>query len=466
MERLTTHEKALRINVDAAKYGTFAEIGGGQEVAHWFFRVGGAAGTVAKTISAYDKTVSDAIYGRSERYVSRERLQAMLEREYSLLVDGLGACRGGRSAFFVLADTVATRSYSRRENGHGWLGIRFQARAGENPSDVLVHVHLLDKDPAQEQQALGVLGVNLADGAFYHHEEPLTLARSLMDGLDRERVEIDMIKLSGPAFAGFDNRLASLQLVELGFTDATLLTADGEVVQPSEVLYERPLLIERGTFRPPTKPTLDLLERARRRFRREPDLEGRSPVVFLEMSLRSLATEHGLDHRDFLDRAEVLQSLGHNVLISRSQRNFALVEILQRYTRERIGIALGVPTLQEIVGADYDDLPGGRLEAIGRLFKNAVKLYVYPTIDPATGATITAETMPVPRAMRSLYQFLLDDHRIESLELDDPSIARIRTRDVLERLRSGDSSWESAVPPPVASIIKERHLFGHPAAVT
>ena len=213
----TTHEKALRINVDAAKYGTFAEIGAGQEVARWFFRVGGAAGTVAKTISAYDTAVSDFLYGPTDRYVSRRRLLAMLEREYTILVEGLGPRRGDRSAFFALADTVAARSYSRHENGHGWLGVRFQTQAGGGPSDVLIHVYLLDSDPVREQEALGIVGVNLAHGAFYHHSEPAKLVESLMDSVERARVEIDVVKLSGPAFGGFDSRLASLRLVKLRF---------------------------------------------------------------------------------------------------------------------------------------------------------------------------------------------------------------------------------------------------------
>jgi hypothetical protein len=458
MANPTTHEKALQINIDATRYGTFAEIGAGQEVARWFFRVGGAAGTVAKTISAYDTAVSDALYGPTERYVTRRRLQAMLDREYTLLLEELGPRRGDRSAFFVLADTVATRSYSRHENGHGWLGIRFQTQAAGRPSDVLIHVYLLDNDPAREQEALGIVGVNLAHGAFHHHSEPRKLVESLMDGVERERVEIDMVKLSGPAFDVLDSRLACLQLVELGFTDAAMLAADGDVVQPSEVLYKRPLLVERGTFRPPTKVALALLESARERFLREPDLES-EPAILLEMTLRSLTGESGVDHRDFIDRAEVLHALGHHVLISRSPRNFALAEILARYTRARLRIALGVPTLQGVIGDDYEDLAGGRLEAIGRLFQKAVKLYVYPTIDPASGALVTAETMPVPESMRHLYRHLLDNRHIEALENYEPSILRINTRDVLARLQRGEDGWESAVPERVATIIKERRLF-------
>src|SRR6266404_2684242 len=242
-----THEKALRLNLESSGYGSFAEIGAGQEVARWFFHVGGAAGTVAKTISAYDMAVSDALYGPTDHYISRKRLEAMLDRESARLVEQLGARRGGRTAFFVFADTVAARGYSRHENGHGWLGVRFQTVPHGETSEAVIHVHLLDEEPAREQEALGILGVNLIFGAFYHHETPPELIASLLDGLTRDRVEMDMIKLCGPAFPGIDNRLMSLQLVEQGLTDATMLTADGEVVQPSEVLYQRPILVERGS---------------------------------------------------------------------------------------------------------------------------------------------------------------------------------------------------------------------------
>src|SRR5258705_9525126 len=217
------HQKALQINLDPTKYGTFAEIGAGQEVARWFFRVGGAAGTIAKTISAYDMAVSDALYGPTDHYVSRARLEAMLDRESARLVEQLGAPRGGRTAFFVFADTVAARSYSHRENGHGWLGVRFQTAPHGERSEIVIHAHLLDEDPAREQEALGVLGVNLTFGAFYHYERPAELIASLLDGLTRDRLEVDMIKLRGPAFPGIDNRLMSLQLVEQGLTDATML---------------------------------------------------------------------------------------------------------------------------------------------------------------------------------------------------------------------------------------------------
>ena len=280
-----TRQKALALNLDATTYGTFAEIGAGQEVARWFFSVGGAAGTVAKTISAYDMAVSSGLYGPTQRYVSRQRLEAMLEQEFAQLLERLGSGRGDSKRFFAFADTVATSSYGKSENGRGWLGIRYQAQPRQEPSEIIVHAHLSDSTAARQQEALGILGVNLVYGAF-HRRNPVADLAALMDGLSREQVEIDMIKVSGPAFAGVDNRLMSLQLVESGLTDAAMFTAGGEVVQPSEILYKRPILVERGSFRPATKLTLDLLDRAREQFLEEPEVGGRISSICGDDSAR------------------------------------------------------------------------------------------------------------------------------------------------------------------------------------
>ena len=460
---VSTQDKALCINLDAARYGTFAEIGAGQEVCRWFFHVGGASGTVAKTISAYDMAVSDATYGPTDRYVSRKRLEAMLEHESAQLLQQLGPRRGANTSFFVFANTVATRSYARRDNGNGWLGVRFQIAPGTGPSEIIIHVHLLDKEAAREQEALGILGVNLLYGAFYMHDTPAALIASLMNGLTRDRIEIDMIKLCGPAFAGVDNRLMSLQLVEQGFTDAAMFAADGEVVQPSEVIYKRPILIERGRFRPLTYVTLDVLDSAREQFLQDPGLEDVEPVVLMEMTLRGLtSSERGVDHEEFLARAEILHAAGNHVLISNCERYFNLIEILARYTNKTIGVAMGVPSVRAVLDDQfYTDLPGGALEAMGRLFRNAVRVYVYPYRDPGSGALITADTLPVAAPLRHLHAFLLESHRIEPLRRHQEAYLGIRTHDVLAAIQTGDPSWEAAVPPAVAAIIKDRGLFGH-----
>jgi hypothetical protein len=460
-EKLDTNQKALQINLDAKKYGTFAEIGAGQEVARCFFHVGGASGTVAKTISAYDMRVSDAIYGPSDRYVSRNRLAAMLDYEFNLILERLNATRGDRSTFFVFADTVATHSFSRQEDGHGWMGIRFQPEPRAEPSEIIIHVRMLDKVHAREQEALGVIGVNLVYGAFYHAKHPEVLIGSLLDNLTRERIEVDMIKFSGPCFAGMDNRLMSLQLVQQSLTDAAMFTADGEVVQPSEVLYKKAVLVERGSFRPITNTTLDLLERAQEQFLAEPGMQEEQPVVLMEMTLHNLLAEGAVDHKDFLARVDILRALGKTVLISNYARYYKLVAYLSRYTHKSIGIALGVPSLKEIFDEKfYTDLEGGLLESLGRLFKSTVRFYVYPWRDPVTGKVTTAENLTVSPHLRHLYAHLVENRFVVSIQKHNVDYLPIFSRDVLARIQTYDPSWETMVPPPIVEIIKRNKLFG------
>jgi len=459
--RPNTHQKALQINLDRAKYGTFAEIGAGQEVARWFFHVGGAAGTVAKTISAYDMTVSDAIYGPTARYVCRQRLEAMLDHEYTLLLQRLESSRGSESTFFVFADTVATRSHQRQQDGEGWLGMRFQTQPRAAPSEIILHVGMRDSEPTQQQEALGILGVNLIAGAFELHRDPLALLLSLTDDLARNRVEVDMIQFTGPAFAGVDNRLMSLRLVEHGLTDAALFNAGGEVVQPSEVLYKRPILVERGRFRPITNLTLDLLDRALEQFRDDPRLQGATPVVLTEMTLRDLTAEGGIDHHDFLARVDTLAALSKTVLISNYMRYFRLVEYLSRYSQQPTCIAVGVPSLLNIADQrHYEDLTGGVLESVGRLFKEHVRLYVYPYREPDTGRLVTAETIAVAPHWRHLHAHLLEHRLLEPIRRYTSTYLPIRADEVLAQIRAGDARWEGQVPAAVVQVIKAKQLFG------
>lgn len=457
----TTRQKALSLNLGAQAYGTFAEIGGGQEVARWFFAVGGAAGTVAKSISAYDMAVSDSLYGAAKRYVSRQRLEAMLELEFSQLVSQLEEKRGEKKCFFAFANTVATRRYGSAENGRGWLGIRFQAHPRAQPSEVIIHVHLVDRNPVHEQEALGTVGVNLIYGAFSMHGSPERLIASLLDDLSRDRVEVDMVKFSGPAFADVDNRLMSLQLVELGLTDAAMFTAAGEVVQPSEVLYKKAILVERGSFRPATNLTLDLLERAMESFSNEPAVRERgAPVILAEMTLRSLTPGGEARHGDFIARAEILHALGFDVLISRFEQYYHLADYLAGYTDGPIGLAVGLPAIRLLVDETYyGDLAGGFLESVGRLFKRSVKMYVYPTRNPVTGRVETWEGMQLPAPWHHLHRLLMDLGHIVPIRHSEESYLSIQTSEVLARIERDDSSWEQMVPPRVAEIIKAERLF-------
>jgi hypothetical protein len=461
----TTQQKALEINLDPMQYGTFAEIGAGQEVARWFFRVGGAAGTIAEAISAYDKQVSDSRYGACRRYVSRERLRAMLDHEYRTLQQELAAKRGDSTTFFVFADTVATASHSRPGEGDAWLGMRFQPRPGAEPSEIVLHARLLDREPTRQQGALGVLGVNLVHGAFHSHAAPAELIGTLLDGLDTQRVEIDVVHFAGTAFADVDNRLISLQLVERRFTDAALFTASGDMVQPSEVLYKRPILVERGRFRPITNLGLDILERARDQFLAEPDIGGEEPVVLTEMTLSTLAeTGPAPDHRDFLARASTLCSLGLPVLVSNFGRYFRLADYLARHTTKPIAIALGLPTLADIMNVRYyDDLQGGVLESFGRMFKSNVKLYVYPQRDERNGKTLALHDVEAVGPLRHLKSFLTETGRLEPIHNFNAGYLDIRADTVRTKIESGDVTWESAVPSAVARTIKRDGLFGYRA---
>lgn len=459
---LDTHQKALQINLDPSKYGVFAEIGAGQEVARWFFRVGGAAGTIAKTISAYDMTISDAIYGPTERYVSRYRLHMMLDHEFKLLQERLAEKRGSTTRFFVFADTVAARSFQKKDESHGWMAIRFQTEPNAEPSQIIIHVRMLDRENVQQQEALGIMGVNLIHGALYLYDNPQLLLTSLIDNLTNDRVEIDMIKVTGPAFARVDNRVMSLQLVERGLASSAMFTADGEVVQAAELLYKKAILVERGSFRPVTNVTLDMLQCAQAQFIQEPNVQGEDVIVIFEMTMKNLVTETGIDHQDFLARVDLLRTLGKTVLISNYGEYYRLAQYLFRYTKKMVGIVMGVPSLREIFDEKYyTDLEGGILESFGRLFKNALKLYVYPQQDAATGAIVTANNLRVAPHLRHLYSYLLENHFIQAIQDYNEACLPILSRDVLSRMKTGDATWEKMVPPNVAAIIKERKLLGY-----
>jgi hypothetical protein len=378
-ELLTTNRKALTINLDEPIYGTFAEIGAGQEVARMFFQAGGASGTIAKSISAYDMSFSDAIYGKAPRYVSRERLALMLNHEYELLHARLAAQRGDRTTFFVFANTVSARNFKGTNDAHGWLGIRFQAEPNSPPSDIILHVRMWDKENVLQQQALGIIGVNAIYGAFYYRDDPRKFIASLLDNLSPDRIEVDMLKFTGPAFTHVDNRLMALALVQNGLTNAVMFGPDGEVLQPSEVLYKKAILVERGSFRPVTHVNVDMVNCATAQFVQEPNVKGKDVVVLMEITMNNLLSAGELDARDFLHRVDLLGDIGFTVLISNYSEYFRLTSYFRRYTKEMIGVTMGIDNLLEIFNEKYyEHLEGGILESFGRLFRHAVRLYIYP----------------------------------------------------------------------------------------
>ncbi|MGY1671654.1 TonB-dependent receptor [Geodermatophilus sp. SYSU D00710] len=456
-----TLQKALQINLDPRWYGTIAEIGAGQEVARWFFRAGGAAGTVAKTMSAYDMAVSDAVYGKSERYVSKGRLQAMLDHEYQLNLDRLGDQRGDDTAFFAFADTVVARSYRGGNECHGWMGVKFQSHPRDEPSQVVVHVRMLDDEAPQQQEALGVVGVNLLHAAFFHHHEPERLVESLLDQLTTGRIEIDMIELSGIEFRTVDNRVMALKLVQVGLSGAAMFGPDRRVLQPSEVLRKKAILVERGSFRPPTVVNIDMLEAARAEFEADPAVAGRDVLLLTELTMANLrAGGDVVDRRDFLARADLLAACGMTVLISDYVAYHRLAAYLAWRTDGRIGMVMGLPSLLDLFDeASHADLPGGILESFGRLFKNELRLFVYPML--RDGEVTTVETVSIGGQLQPLYDYLAQRGSFVHLDRYKPEYLPILSRDVLKRIPTDDEGWESMVPPEVCEVIKQRGFFGY-----
>jgi hypothetical protein len=443
-------------------YGTFAEIGAGQEVARWFFKVGAAAGTISKSISAYDMAVSDAIYGRCKRYVSRERLQGMLDYEHGLNLERLQSTRRESTAFFAFANTVAARNYLGTNECHGWMGVKFQAHPRDDNSQIIIHVRMLDRENDLQQETLGIVGVNLLYAAFFLHHRPEQILESLLDNLTTQRIEIDMIEFSGIEFRHVDNRVMSLKLVQLGLSGAAMFGPSGEVLQPSEVLRKRPILVERGSFRPVTKVNIDMIKSAYERFASEPEVALGQVVELMEITMKNLLATGKIDLADFLARADVLAAAGKTVLISDYFEYYRLAAYLTRYTSQPIAVTMGVGSLQDLFMEQYyAGLEGGILEAFGKLFTKDLRIYVYPLKDPATGQISTVENIQMPGALNSLYQHLVERGRIKQLDNYDESVLHIFSRDVLRRIKDNDASWESMVPPEIARVIKDRQYFGY-----
>jgi hypothetical protein len=459
-----TKQKALKINLDKRIYGSFAEIGAGQEVASIFFKAGGASGTVAKTMSAYDMTFSNAIYGEetSGRYVCESRLVKMFNHEYQLLVERLDKKRGDSTNFFVFANTVVALNYQKTNEGHGWLGVRFQLHPRSTPNDAIIHVKMHDNDSVQQQQALGIIGVNLLYACFYHQYDTERFVTSLMDNLSRERIEVDMVRLSGPDFKNVDNRLLSLQLVQHGLTDAALFGPDGNVLQASEAFYKRNLLAIRGRFRPLTHVNMDMFKTGYDMFVRDPEVDADQAISVAELTLQDLkAADPDIDEKDFLDRVDILSSLGLTVLISNYQQYYKLVGYLSKLTRRKIGIILGVYNLQTVFDEKYYE-EDGILNSFSTLFKKNVKLYVYPSRQ-ASGEFYTCKNFQLPESLRYLFMHLMANDKIEDIQDYHADILHIISDNVLAMIKAGQPGWESMVPDEVGRKIKENHLFGYAA---
>ncbi|MDH5475096.1 MAG: TonB-dependent receptor [Cyclobacteriaceae bacterium] len=457
---LSTKERALRINLNKNIYGSFAEIGAGQEVASNFFKAGGASGTIAKTMSAYDMSFSDAIYGKNGRYVCENRLLRMLEKEYNLLPERLSG-RIPTTQFFAFANTVEALNYEKTNQPHGWIGCRFQLHPDSTPNECVIHVKMHDTDIHIQQAAIGTIGVNLIF-ACMHISDPEEFLNSLVDGISTGGIEIDMFRLEGPDFEHVDNRLMSLKLVRNGHTRATMFSPDGSMLQPSEVLYKKNVLVLRGRFRPVTHVNVDMLLASRRHFISEPDVDKKNICVLCELTLTDLSTDGQIDEKDFLQRVDIICSLGQNVLISNYPEYYRLVNHLSRLTKGfKIGIILGIYSLQRIFDEKYyTRLRGGILEAFGKLLGGNVKLYVYPSISIDGGSELlTINDLVVPEEMKSLLQYLKDNDKLEDVGNANIKNLNIISDDVLKMIGDGNDEWVRYVPKKIAETIKKRHLF-------
>jgi len=462
---LSTLEKAQAINFSGRHYGTIAEIGAGQEVARWFFQAGGAAGTVAKSISAYDMTFSNAIYGKSGRFVSRERLEEMLNYEYQLLIKRLGAERGDHTRFFVFADTVTARSHKHAADGKGWLGIRFQTEPNRAPGEIHLHVRLMDPTNPEQMEALGTLGVNLVHAAFVHWKSPEEILSRLMDGIRYGRLQVDMVAFGGPVFARVDNRLASLKLVRSNLTPAALFAATGENLEAEDRFHDKSVLLLRGHYRPLTNFHMRMLQKASAVFRADPDNKGREIVEVCEITMRNLVRNRKAGIEDFLDRVDSMGALKRTVMVTNIFRFHRLAQYITQRTKGCVGFVIGVPLLAKMLEEQfYSDLPGGILEAMGRLFLPGVKLLVQPGYDPTHGAFVTGNTLTVPEPVREIYAYLVRTRRIVDLAGPAEDLPPCSSSEILRNIRAGKKGWERNVPAPVANLIRRRRLFGYRAA--
>ncbi|MBL4643052.1 MAG: TonB-dependent receptor [Flavobacteriaceae bacterium] len=460
----TAKNKALRVNLNAHIYGTFAEIGAGQETVRNFFRAGGASGTIAKAMSAYDKDFSDAIYGieSDNRYVTEPRLKTMLTHEIDLIEERLSRKKHPEKLFFSYANTVATINFSKKFKGHGWVGVRFQLDPLEDYNEIVLHFRFKETDARLQQETLGALGVNLIYGAFYLNDNPKELVKSFYDNIDKDQLEIDMVNFSGPRFMYVDNRLMSLQLVKNGMTNAVMFDSDGNNLLPAQVLYKKNILALRGSFRPVTKVNMDMYEKSKEIFLNEKKVDPNNTQIIFEITLANLRAEGEINERDFLDRAELLCSLGQSVMITNFQEYYKLVEYFSEFTKERMALAMGVYNLIQIFDEKYyRHISGGILEAFGKLFYRDLKVYMYPYKEEETGDFITSKNLKVHPRMKELYKFFKNNGKLVDITDFNPEILHIFSRRVLKMIVNNETGWEEMLPEGIAEIIKKDRLFGY-----
>lgn len=456
-EIIPTNRKALKINIDTPFYGSFAEIGGGQETARHFFLAGGASGTVAKTISAYDKSFSDLQYNCENlgRYVSESRLEKMLDREYAE-VNKLLSDNKPNSLFFAFANTVEVLNYNKSNYSHGWLGIRYQLEEGGEPNTVILHVKLLENDAKLQQSTIGVLGVNLIYAAINFSDRPNEFIRSLTDNLSIDRYRITMMRMRGPQLQYVDNRLLGVQLVKNHLTRSIMFDKNGDVQMPSDMLYKKNVLAFRGNFMPITYVAKDIIKTSKELFEKDEDYRDNNSLFFCEMSLNNLLSEKGeVDERDFLRRIDMLNATGQNVMVTDFGKYYELVDLFAQFKINKLRLVIGVPSLEGLFDEKYyTDLKGGILEAFGKLFPSNLKLYIYPTINSGSKELLTSKSIELDKKLDGLYKYLKDNGFIRDLKSNMKAQLHVKSREVNKMIEDNNPEWEKYVPIAVAEMIK------------
>ena len=460
--RPSIESKALRINLNEHIYGTFAEIGAGQEVARHFFRVGGASGTIAKTISAYDKNFSDNIYGEEEdgRYVTETRLNKMLDHEMKLLENRIPRSEHPNKMFFTYANTVTTIDFAKKFKGHGWMGIRFQTGPDKEFSKITLHVRFHQSEARFQQESLGIMGTNLIYGAFYKNDQPKKLLKYLYDHLDKDAIEIDTINFSGPNFEGVDNRLMSLQLVKKGMTEAVMFNPDGNNILPARELYKKNILALRGSFRPVTKVNIDMFEKSLEVFLQEQEVNENKTVVIFEITLSNLISQGEIDEKDFMDRAKLLCSLGHIVMISNFKEYYRLVDYLSQYTKKQMALAMGVNSFVDVFDENYyKDISGGILEAFGKMFYNNLKVYLYPMKNDQ-GDIVTSNNLKLHPRMKDFYKFFKYNGKVVDIYDYQIEYMDVFSREILKQIKNNEKGWDQHLPEGISEMIVKNKMFG------
>lgn len=458
----TIEQKALSINLDHRRYGTIVEIGAGQEVARQFFKAGAAAGTVAKTMSAYDMQVSDDIYGKAGRYVSRERVEQMIEREYELVMQRLDEVRSDETTFFSYAATVAAKSFKGDNECHGWIGLRLELEPGAAHSDILLHVRMLENSNEQQAETLGKLGINLIYGAFKYYQTPEKIIEGLLDNIGQDKIEVDFIDFAGGFFAEVENRIMNLHLVRTWLTRAVMFNAKGESVVPAEELYKKSPMLVRGSFRPPTHIHLNMLDAGWQQFKEHADIGAKGALKIAELTMAELVAGDTNDD-DFLARVDLMNALDCHVLVSDYLRFFRLRSYLRQFTQAPIGIVLSVLDFDYLFDEKYyDGLEGGILEAMGKLFPDNTHVYVYPSA--VEGNEISLDNVRVEPRHVHLLNYLVANHKLVKAKYAKSETRAIYTKTLIKQIQSGDAAWEACVPASVATLIKQKQLFGYQAS--